>query len=173
MNTQKITQTDLNNLFKEVKEEVKDLVPYSNKIDDNIRISKRAFRFLGRCTKNWLKDSYFITVSKPLLNTNNIKLIKETLIHELIHTCKNCFNHGNNFKYFMYAVNNRTDYNITIGSNNKEYAEQVNKIKISRKPKYKITCVKCGTVTYRNRLQKNVTYTHAIDNGNLIIEELR
>ena len=28
----------------------------------------------------------------------------------------------------MYAVNNRTDYNITIGSNNKEYAEQVNKI---------------------------------------------
>lgn len=173
MNTQKIAQTDLNNLFKEVKEEIKDLVPYSNKIDNNVKISKRAFRFLGRCSKNWLKDSYFITVSQPLLNTNNTKLIKETLIHELIHTCKNCFNHDNNFKYFMNTVNNRTDYNITIESNNKEYEKQVINFRKNNNPKYKITCAKCGMVTYRKRLQKNVTYTHAIDNGSLIIEELR
>lgn len=168
-----ITQTDLNSLFKELKEEVKDLVPYSNKIDDNVRISKRAFRFLGRCTKNWLKDSYFITVSQPLLNTNNTKLIKETLIHELIHTCKNCFNHGNNFKYFMYVVNNETDYNVTINSNNKEYAKQVENFRKNSKPKYKITCVKCGMVTYRSRLNKNIKYTHAIDDGELLIEKLR
>lgn len=168
-----ITQTDLNKLFKELKEEVKDLIPYSNKIDNNVRISKRAFRFMGRCTKNWTKDSYFITVSQLLLNTNNTKLIKETLIHELIHTCINCFNHGNNFKYFMHTINDRTNYNVVINSNNQEYAKQVENFRKNSKPKYKITCIKCGMITYRNRLDKNVRYVHTVDNGELKIEKLR
>ena len=64
-------------------------------------------------------------------------------------------------------------YNVTINSNNSEYAKQVENFRKNSKPKYKITCTKCGMVTYRNRLNKNAKYKHAIDDGELLIEKLR
>ena len=73
----------------------------------------------------------------------------------------------------MHTINNRTNYNVVINSNNQEYAKQVENFRKNSKPKYKITCIKCGMITYRNRLDKNVRYVHTVDNGELKIEKLR
>lgn len=41
------------------------------------------------------------------------KIIQMTIVHELLHTCEGCFNHGAKWKYYAEVMNNKYGYQIT------------------------------------------------------------
>ena len=85
------------------------------------------------------------------------KIIKNTIMHEIIHCFPYCNNHGSVFKKYMTYINEQLGYNISrLGNKKEDYAKS--NIQYSEKEtyKYKIECQKCGQVFYRKRYNKNL-----------------
>ena len=70
-----------------------------------------------------------------------------TMIHELLHTCPNCMNHGKEWKKWADIINKNTVYNIkrTTSSAEKGIEAPV------KTPKYTVTCTDCGREWFYNR----------------------
>ena len=156
-------------LLKVVQADLKGVVPYSENITSKVLLlSNRNKGTLGRCTRNRENTKFTISLNPKLKNMSE-QLIKDVIAHEIIHTVKGCFNHGYNFKNYMYRVNyNCKNYNVETKTKSKEWEE-------NKQYKYKLTCKKCGKVFYRNRIIHNYVkwgfYSH-ICGGDLIIEQL-
>ena len=100
------------------------------------------------------------------------KVIKNTIIHEIIHCFPYCNNHGKEFKKYANYINERLNYNITRLGNKKEDYENSNQEYIEENTyKHKIICTKCGHVYLRKRLKKNFfkKYRCGVCNGKLEI----
>ena len=64
---------------------------------------------MGKCHRlNYNSKRFEIIIYRHKNRT--IKGIKETIIHELIHTLDDCFNHGKNFKYVCDVVLRKVGY---------------------------------------------------------------
>ena len=98
---------------------------------------------------------HYIEISKWVMELNN-EIIKNTIIHEIIHCFPKCNNHGKTFKKYSKFINEKLNYNITITGNKKEDYQKSN-IKYEEKNtyNYKIICENCNQTLYRQRLQKN------------------
>ena len=161
--------TKFDELLNVVKADLKGVVPYSENITSKVLLlSNRNKRTLGRCTRDIGSTQFTISLNPKLENMSE-QLIKDVLAHEIIHTVKGCFNHGYNFKNYMYRVNyNCKNYNVETKTKSKEWEE-------NKQYKYKLTCKKCGMVIYRNRINKEWAklnlYSH-ICGGDLKIEQL-
>lgn len=86
----------------------------------------------------------------------NKYIIKNTIMHELIHCMPYCTNHGKYFKQYAKIINENLGYNIArVG--NKEEDFQKSNITYSKKEEYnyKIQCKECGQIYYRKRLIKD------------------
>lgn len=84
------------------------------------------------------------------------KIIKNTIIHEIIHCLPNCNNHGKEFKKFAKLINYKLGYNITrLGNKKEDYIKSNIEFMEDDKYKYKIVCEKCNQIFYRKRLRKN------------------
>ena len=107
----------------------------------------------------------------------NEEIIKNTIIHELIHCIPYCTNHGNEFKRYAKIIKEKLGYEITRTGNKKEDFQKSNiKYKENDDYKYKIICKECGQVYYRKRLNKNFTkkYRCGKCKGKLeILEEIK
>lgn len=158
---------ELTNLLVECIYEAQKVIPVKiSKINLNVKVGAYKSR-LGECSKDWRNNTFQISLSKYLLECDT-QLIKEVLLHEIIHTCDGCFNHGKLFQAYVRTINNFYSYNIaTIRNNNKQFGEKIQR-------KYKLTCTKCGTVFYRDRLTQKYRefLKHSIDNGRLLVEQL-
>ena len=64
-------------------------------------------------------NAHHIEISKWLMDLNE-DIIKNTIIHELIHCIPDCNNHGKEFKRYAKLVNDKLGYNITRVGNKKE-----------------------------------------------------
>lgn len=100
---------------------------------------------------------YTIEISKWVMDLNEC-IIKNTIMHELIHCMPYCTNHGKHFKQYAKMINENLGYNIARVGNKEEDFKKSN-IKYSEKEeyKYKIQCKACGQLYYRKRLEKNFT----------------
>lgn len=141
---------DLQKLLKECKEELDVLgIQYSTDIT-SLEVNKRAKNRWGQCKKNG--GIYSINISERLLK-DDIKdeVCKETIIHELLHTCKGCFNHGKEWKRLGELV---TDcycyYNITRCSSASSMGIEI----VHDEYKYAFKCKNCGEIIYRRRESK-------------------
>lgn len=77
------------------------------KIDINTRAKKRW----GQCRK--IGNNYIIEVNQILLREDtDIDGLKNTIIHELLHTCKGCMKHTGEWKQLAEKVNRYYGYNI-------------------------------------------------------------
>ena len=82
--------------------------------------------------------------------------LASTVMHEIIHTCKGCCNHGAEFKRIARLVNRTYGYNVKTASTaeDKGISSETN---IERKEyKFLITCNKCGCEFHRQK-ESNVT----------------
>jgi len=95
-----------------------------------------------------------IEVSKWVMELNE-DIIKNTIMHEIIHCFPNCSNHGTYFKKYAEFINKNLGYDISrvgnkkldlLASNIKEEAEKYN---------YKVECAECGYSFFRKRLNCN------------------
>ena len=145
----------MRDLQKAVNECLKELdalnIPYSSSCE--FVINHRAKRRWGYCKK--IGNSFQIEINADLLNEkNNYKALKDTIIHELLHTCKGCMNHSEKWKKYAEMLNKKYGYNIKRTNNAKEkgvtyyHAPPVN---------YKIQCNVCKKIYSRSRMSKFVS----------------
>lgn len=160
----------------------------------NIKLAKRECKRYG-CCKQDSPDKKTKVIKKYLnrkiiyyekYNVHNIeisnwvmllndKIIKNTIIHELIHCFKNCNNHGKEFKYYADYINNKLGYNISrLGNKNLDLLKSNINIYENESFKYKVTCMKCGQIFYRKRLNRNFLsrYRCGICKGKFIVDLL-
>lgn len=165
----------LSNKFRKAKNILKKLnIPYSNKIDKII--SEPMVDALGLC-HSYEDGSYIISINEDLVNTEINgktkkpaieKAIENTILHELIHTCKDCANHSPLWHSYAKIVSENTDYLIETESTSIE--SDVVDI-MCKNYKYALTCENCGRSFYYNRMCKSVkdykSYHCSYCNGNL------
>lgn len=123
--------------------------------DENYKTVKRkGFKYIVKF-ENFKK--YTIEISRWVLDLNE-DIIKNTIIHELIHCLPYCNNHGIEFKKYANLINSKLGYNISRVGNKKEDFQYSNlDYKEKEEYKYKIQCERCDKVFYRKRLQKYFT----------------
>ena len=118
--------------------------------------------------------SHRIEISKWVMDLDE-KIIKNTIMHEIIHCFPNCNNHGKVFKQYANYINEKLGYNIERLGNKKEDYLKSNIIYKQEDIKYyyKIKCIECGLIYYRQRLRKNLlkAYRCGRCNGRLEIIE--
>ena len=125
------------------------------------KITRKGFRYIIKY-ENYKK--YTKEISRWVMELDE-RIIKNTIIHELIHCLPYCNNHGSEFKKYADIINIKLGYNITRVGNKKEDFEKSNLEYIEKEEyKYKIECEKCGKIFYRKRLQKNFTKKYRCSN---------
>ena len=186
----------LKKLFDECKEELKSI---GLDIDDkdkigiiNIKIGKRNCKRYGCCKqekpdekskyiekvgrRKYIKYSKFnehtIEVSKWVLELKE-DIIKNTIMHEIIHCLPYCNNHGIEFKKYAKFINEKLGYNVTRVGNKNEDLKNSNLKEEKEYFKYKVKCSKCDYVFYRKRMNKNFERKYRCGKclGRFIIEE--
>ena len=133
-----------------------------------VDVFNESRRYIGLCTR-LDSGAYKIQISSLLLN-ENIPIIKleEIILHEILHTCKNCFNHGKEWKKQAEKLNNKYNYHIS-----RTYSFNMQNIDdIIDHYKYIIRCEKCGKVYGYQRIPKCIknldNYQCAICSGKLM-----
>lgn len=144
-------------IFNEVMKDAKKLEIPFNEVSSLINISKRATKRYGNCKYIKDYDYYEITISEFLLADEvPVQSIKNTLMHELLHTCDDCMNHGTEWKKLAEIVNNAgLGYEIKRTTSRKEKGLS----EIEAKPAlYTLQCQNCKTVWKRRKASKFVKY---------------
>ena len=159
----------------------------------DIKISNRATKRYGCCKQEKPNKKYYhrirvgrrmiikydvfhehhIDISKWVMDLDE-KVIKNTIIHELIHCLPYCNDHGKMFKQYAGLINEKLGYEITrVGNKKKDYEDSnLNYAEDSKDQKHKIVCRDCGQVYFRQRLKKDLAkkYRCSKCGGKLLIE---
>lgn len=147
------------------------LSTYSKRIV-SITINNRLSRSLGRCRRIG-RDFFIELAGKVARDDVDLHFIKNIIMHELVHTMPECFNHGYMFQRTAAIINKRLGYNVgTHETAENMIAAGVKPINKKEEAKYAICCGKCGkTVAYRQKkcgLTDNPgNYTHTGCGGKL------
>lgn len=170
----------LNKLYTECIEELKNIgidILDKKKIGSiEIKFSKRNNKRYGCCkqeepdekskyiekirNKKYIRyakyNKHTIEISRWVMELDD-KIIKNTILHEIIHCFPLCNNHGEQFKKYANYINENLGYDISRLGNKKEDYEKSN-IKYEEKINfnYKIVCEKCNQTFYRQRLMRNL-----------------
>ena len=170
----------LTKLYNECIKELKSIginMEDSKKIGEiTISLAKRKAKRYGCCKQSEPLSTYYhieyrnhrrvkvydvfmkhdIEISKWVLDLNN-DIIKNTIMHELIHCLPYCNNHGKVFKKYADFINKMLGYKIErLGNREHDYKESnLDFDSEDIKYNYKIRCKNCGIIFYRQRLKKN------------------
>ena len=100
-------------------------------------------------------NKHHIEISPWLLELEE-DIIKNTIIHEIIHCLPNCNNHGEVFKKYANYINNKLGYNISrLGNKKEDYIKSKIEYNENEEYNYHIMCTNCGQEFFRKRLNKN------------------
>jgi predicted SprT family Zn-dependent metalloprotease len=137
----------LDNLLMTVISEAKALnIPVSDKIDSKVAVNSRAVRRFGCCI---VKDNkFYIEISSKLLDAPE-QMRKQTLAHEILHTCPGCKNHGNRWKQYAQKMNSAYGYNISRATTHEQLG-----IDDTVSYRYLLKCQNCGAEIKRMRRSK-------------------
>lgn len=145
-----MTQVELDGLMNQLVGELKAIgIPLSESIEPRVVINSRAKRRLGCCI--YKNATHTIEVSDSLLKPEESKLLRQTLAHELLHTCWGCKNHGERWKSYAQRVNVELGFNIERAVHI-ENAERLRQDTV----KYLLICKSCGKQIPRSRMSKVV-----------------
>lgn len=156
----KYNQIILTNLLEVCKKELTDLGFYE--INDNTYTFEIHPRYRSTYAEiSRIKTSstnFLIKFNKLFLDSCDETAIKNTIIHELIHSIKNCMNHGAKWQSIVNKVNKFYGYNIQRCQNYKEYdiIYEQNKYKVS--DKYVIYCNNCDLQARYKRKTKLIDF---------------
>lgn len=162
----------------------------------DIKIAKRVTKRYGCCkSENPVKSSmrkvkkgrkifikydlfenHHIEISRWVMDLDD-KIIKNTIIHEIIHCFPGCNDHGENFKKYAKLINQKLGYNITrVGNKAEDYRKSnLDYNEYTKQYNYRITCKKCGIISYRQRIAKyfKFKYRCAKCGGTLEVEKIK
>lgn len=143
-------------------------------IEPDISSKYYEYKNLKRIIKYGKYNKYVIEISSWVLDLND-DIIKNTIMHELIHCLPKCNNHGHEFKKYTEYINSKLNYNINrVGNKQEDYKQSNVEYKDERKNNYKIICTRCNQTFYRQRCVHNFEkkYRCGICKGKLKIIKL-
>lgn len=122
------------------------------KEDVPISISTRATKRYGVCKKRDGKMS--IEISSFLFEAKDIGVL-ETIIHEYLHTCDGCMNHGPKWKGYADKMNKKFGYSISRVSSRESRGLKVQTVEDFP---YVLECTnpKCTNVVKRMKMSKTI-----------------
>ena len=123
-----------------------------------VKANTRAKKRWGLC--KIVPGGYSIDINAILLDERNSEQgLKETIIHELLHTCKDCMSHNENWKQLATKVNRAYNYNIKRCSTFQEKGvkEEIRPV-CTPAINYVIKCNKCGHTYTRARKSKAIQH---------------
>ena len=124
-------------------------IPY--RIVRKWEVNTRAKSRWGQC-KQVSPGVFEININIDLLREeNSIDGLKDTIIHELLHTCEGCMNHGAKWKAYADKVNRYYGYNVSRCSSADDKGVTVQRV---QKIKYQFKCTGCGQVISQTRASK-------------------
>lgn len=127
-------------------------IPYGNVID--VTINTRAKKRWGQCRK--VPGGFTININVVLLDEkNDVDGLRNTIFHELLHTCPDCWNHGTQWKAYAAMIRRELGYNIQRTSSAEEKGV-IKEPEIERTPKYQIVCNGCGHIWERYKMSKTI-----------------
>lgn len=145
---------DLNRTIKECMAELDRLnIPYAKNI--RFTVNRRAKLRLGQCRRQG--NSYTIEISAALLD-DRVDLregLKNTLHHELLHSCYGCMKHTGRWKAYADKVNAAYGYNIRRCATGEEQPLPQD---LMPKAKYLIRCSDCGAEYPRQKMSAVVQH---------------
>ncbi len=128
---------DLDSMLQEVVAQARAVgIPVSRKILPHVVVNGRAKTRFGCCKKR--DGVYTIEVSDRLLSADE-RARRQTLAHEILHTCRGCSNHGERWKAYAEAMNAAYGYGISRLCSGESMG-----LEPDRSYKYAVRCVKCG-----------------------------
>ena len=102
-------------------------------------------------------NKHYIEISKWVLELED-NIIKNTIIHELIHCIPYCNNHGSEFKKYAKLINNAYGYDISrVGDKKEDYEKSNLEYSEGKKYNYRVVCKGCDQEFYRQRINKDFT----------------
>lgn len=144
-----MTQEELDGLLHSLAQQLRELgIPVSRELAPRAVVNTRAKRRLGCCVRR--EGAFEIQVAARLLE--DAPRLRETLIHELLHTCPGCMDHGPRWK--AYAARAGEALGATI--------QRVAAVEGPSQPlrreevKYLLRCQSCGRLIPRLRMSKAV-----------------
>ena len=144
-----MTQEELDREFSELAEILRGMgIPVSRKIVPHVSVNSRAKRRLGCCYVQ--NGVYSIEVSARQLEDR--EKLRQTLAHELLHTCPGCRNHGERWKEYAKRVNETLGFSIQRLSPAEGETAPLRKDTV----KYVLECQSCGAKLYRSHMSKAV-----------------
>lgn len=128
---------DCDGLLKEVVSQARTLgIPVSENIDPHVRVNSRAITRFGCC--KYEGGRQIIEVALRVAEGPE-ESCRETIAHEILHTCWGCRNHGVRWKEYARRMNLVYGYHISRTSTNEEMG-----VEDERPYKYLFRCEKCG-----------------------------
>ena len=125
-----------------------------------VKLNYRAKNRLGRCTRNNIFCTYTLEFNHLIFSDEaDEDAIMNVLIHEILHTCKDCMTHKGEWKRLANIVNANTKYNITRCANYESLG--IEDPKEEKKHNYVFVCEDCGQVIIRERASKFTRNYHA------------
>lgn len=118
-------------------------IPVSHQIDPHVRINRRAATRFGCCMKR--QGRFIIELSERLLLSEEIAC-RQTLAHEVLHTCPNCQNHQACWRTYAMAMNDHFGYSIRRTQSGEELG-----VEPFGMPRYLLECQQCGAQLRRMR----------------------
>ncbi len=100
---------------------------------------------------------YHIKINKWTMSLKD-EIIKNTIMHELVHSLPYANNHGMQFKRYASYINEKLGYNISrLGDKKKDFLDSNLEYNDDKKEDYRyiITCQKCNTIYKRKRITKD------------------
>lgn len=138
-------------------------IPISDRVLP-LKINTRAKSRFGCCkvvrqggrTAGLSQSKFQIEISSAMADAADWD-VKNVLLHELIHTCPGCMNHGKRWKLYADRINLKYGYGIKATSRYSDFGlEEPEK---AEQAKYLIICKSCGMEIRRKRRSKLVENT--------------
>lgn len=130
-------------------------IPYGNIL--NVIIDYNSKSRYGRCIRKESLNGFEIEISSKLLEDYvPFRSLKTVLLHEFLHTCPGCLNHGNKWKYYVGILNSKYGYNISRLSSDEELGIISEKKEEDVFVKHEVVCTCCGK-TYRRQRDCKLT----------------
>ena len=134
----------INELLAEVIEQARALgIPVSEDIVPEVRLNRRATGRFGCCIRR--AGIYTIELSERLLKARETA-VRQTLAHEVLHTCRGCANHGARWKSYAARMNEAYGYAIA----RTDTCEKLG-VEDTVQARYLVVCTRCGAQFRRSR----------------------
>ena len=125
-------------LMAQVAEEIRSLgIPISGRIDPRVAVNRRAVTRFGCCRRE-PGGGYRIELAAALLEADE-RLCRQTLAHELLHTCPGCRNHGDLWRSYARRMNAAFGYAVARTGSREELGAEP-----PRPAPYLVVCRRCG-----------------------------